>query len=309
MNPLDLDPTRYPGGVGLWGALPAVYDTTKYPLDRGIHVHARLRPNARYKPIDDSFSEVNVLTQNSTTVNITEAAAKAFVCGAIFGLNLKHLRCPHCGEPHLDLDEYSVRPHNDHSCARCRLPFQDKELSVGNPIIATKQALGDASVVRPTKKVTRKLNIKQDALYCSGGVRIWGTNPAILWTAKRDEEDGIHVHCHEACNDVPVVDQTFGAVEIDGIAIDAQQVRSYMVQNALGFLRIALVSLVCSSCGRAHFDALAPEALTPHPQHKCTCGASLFAGHAAISNPLHDTLRALYANSSSVGLGKNPYLP
>src|ERR1051325_1271065 len=82
-----------------------------------------------------------------------------------------------------------------------------------------------------------------------------------------------------------------------------------MVQNALGFLRIALVSLVCLSCGRAHFDALAPEALTPHPQHKGTCGASLFAGHAAISNPLHDTLRALYANSSSVGLGKNLYLP
>jgi hypothetical protein len=307
MNSLNLDPTQFRGGVGLWGALPAVYDTTKYPLDRGVHVHARKRPNGQ-KQIDDSFSEVDVLTQSSV-VRVTEVAAKAFICGAIFGLNLKDLRCPHCGEPHLDLDEFSVRPHNDHLCLRCRLPFQDSELSVGNPIIAAKQALGDASVVRPTNKVTRAISIKQDAPYCSGGIRIWGTNPAILWTATREEEDGIHVHCHEAGNDVPGVDQTYGAVEIDGISIDAQQVRRYMVQNALGFLRPAIVCLVCPTCGRSHFDASPPEELNPHLTHKCACGVEMTAGCPAISNPLHQILSVLYASSARVGLGKNPYLP
>lgn len=36
---LNLD--RFAGGVALWGAVPPVYDTTRLPLDRGIHVHAR----------------------------------------------------------------------------------------------------------------------------------------------------------------------------------------------------------------------------------------------------------------------------
>src|SRR4029077_13173243 len=39
---MTLDCSKYPGGVALWGAVPAVYDTTTQPLDRGIHVHSRL---------------------------------------------------------------------------------------------------------------------------------------------------------------------------------------------------------------------------------------------------------------------------
>src|SRR5438552_14337175 len=36
---LDLD--IYRGPVALWGAVPAIYDTTRLPVDRGIHLHAR----------------------------------------------------------------------------------------------------------------------------------------------------------------------------------------------------------------------------------------------------------------------------
>ena len=36
---LNMD--EYQGGVALWGAVPPVYDTTRLPLERGIHVHAR----------------------------------------------------------------------------------------------------------------------------------------------------------------------------------------------------------------------------------------------------------------------------
>src|SRR5438552_11706603 len=38
---LDLDFAAYPGGVALWGSVPAVYDTSLRAMDRGIHVHAR----------------------------------------------------------------------------------------------------------------------------------------------------------------------------------------------------------------------------------------------------------------------------
>lgn len=44
IQPLDLN--KYLSGVALWGAVPAVYDTTRLPMDRSIHVHARLTPES-----------------------------------------------------------------------------------------------------------------------------------------------------------------------------------------------------------------------------------------------------------------------
>lgn len=49
---LDID--KYQGGVALWGAAPAVYDTTRLPVERGIHVHARLTPESD-KEIDFTY--------------------------------------------------------------------------------------------------------------------------------------------------------------------------------------------------------------------------------------------------------------
>jgi hypothetical protein len=36
-----LDMSSYHGGVGLWGAVAPVYDTTRIPNQTGVHVHAR----------------------------------------------------------------------------------------------------------------------------------------------------------------------------------------------------------------------------------------------------------------------------
>src|SRR5690348_10184978 len=41
---LRLDIDRYKGGVALWGAVLAVYDTTIQPMELGVHVHARISP-------------------------------------------------------------------------------------------------------------------------------------------------------------------------------------------------------------------------------------------------------------------------
>src|SRR5260370_81441 len=50
---LDLD--IYRGPVALWGAVPAVYDTTRLEVDRGIHLHARKSAHDK-KEIDATFS-------------------------------------------------------------------------------------------------------------------------------------------------------------------------------------------------------------------------------------------------------------
>ena len=56
---LDLDLDVYRGGVALWGAVPAIYDTTCNQMDRGIHVHARTDRTGG-KVIDQTFGGVTI---------------------------------------------------------------------------------------------------------------------------------------------------------------------------------------------------------------------------------------------------------
>jgi hypothetical protein len=57
---LTLDFATYPGGVALWGAVPPVYDTTRLPLDRGIHVHSRVTVDSE-KELDNTFRAVRIV--------------------------------------------------------------------------------------------------------------------------------------------------------------------------------------------------------------------------------------------------------
>jgi hypothetical protein len=57
---LELDLEQYPGGVALWGAVPPIYDTTRLPLDFGIHVHARKDAEGD-KVIDHTYRGVRLI--------------------------------------------------------------------------------------------------------------------------------------------------------------------------------------------------------------------------------------------------------
>ena len=48
-NSLTISPDDYPGGIALWGAALAVYETTAFDLDLGIHVHARKETGGKSK--------------------------------------------------------------------------------------------------------------------------------------------------------------------------------------------------------------------------------------------------------------------
>ena len=56
---------------------------------------------------------------------------------------------------------------------------------------------------------------------------IWASTPAILWTAKRPQELGIHVHVHEEME--RVVDETFGKVILNGETLE----RSALIQSMI----------------------------------------------------------------------------
>ena len=56
---LNLDTSKYPSGIAIWGAVPPVYDTTSLPPDRGVHVHARSKKGGA-KVIDSTYRSVSL---------------------------------------------------------------------------------------------------------------------------------------------------------------------------------------------------------------------------------------------------------
>jgi len=303
---LDIDPNQYLGGVGVWGALPAIFDTTRFPVEHGVHVHARRAPG-RKKDFDGSYGEVHIALPGGSAV-ITEASATPYVAAAVLGVPVREISCPYCSEQHLDTDRFAVHAHQRHLCVFCGCEFLEAERSVGNPIVITKRALNDASQIRPTTPgLPGPLRIDQTNPALSGGVLIWGSNPAILWTASRDESEGIHVHAFQAGVAEPVVDETYQLVEIDGICLDAKMVRIFMVQQSLPYLSGAVLAVPCPRCNAPHFDDAIPFAVTPHRNHRCTDCLHDFATSApVVANPLADVLERLYENAGVAGTGKNP---
>jgi hypothetical protein len=74
---LELDASAHPGGIALWGAVLAVYDTSSMPPEIGIHVHARAIREGD-KQIDDTFDTVVVKLSPDEQAIITGDTAISF---------------------------------------------------------------------------------------------------------------------------------------------------------------------------------------------------------------------------------------
>jgi hypothetical protein len=85
---LDLDLKDYPGGVALWGSVPAVYDTTTLPADQGIHVHARQALNG-HKDIDKTFRQLRIPFERDLLsgqwYSVDEIDAINYMVSGVFG--------------------------------------------------------------------------------------------------------------------------------------------------------------------------------------------------------------------------------
>src|SRR5205085_7315145 len=132
--------------------------------------------------------------------------------------------------PHLDRDWFSVHAHRRHLCAGCGKYFRDTEIAVGNPIAGVRKACGVVGT-HATIPSSRSLNIKQADF--PNGLQIWGSNPALLWTSEKPEEEGIHVHAFGRNHLQPGLDETYGEVIIDRIKLDHEMVSVMMAQSAL----------------------------------------------------------------------------
>jgi len=302
-----LSPSDYPGGVALWGAVGPVYNTAVEPAERGIHVHARQRVGGQ-KDIDETFEAVELAVSrdlfNEEQVLVTAETAVAYYISRFLGRAVVGLFCPECHTPHLDSDWFAVKPHRTHLCHGCNRLFRLDTKQISNPLEMMRHQLraigGDAKTTRARGRV----DITQAAY--PGGLQIWASNPALLWTSPRSEKEGIHVHGwrNSSGRGMPKLDGTFGHVRIDGIDLDEEQLKVFMAQNALIYLKGKVVSLGCPSCGEVLFDR-GEAAFRPKCDHVCSgCGAEFSTPgrrQRVVSNPFVDTVKALKAAANSRG--------
>ena len=294
---LEID--KYDGGVGLWGAVPPVYDTTVMPMDRGVHVHARRSVDAG-KEIDQTYSGgvrlVSTRLADGSMV-ISDLDAIYYMVSSAFGYAITDVSCTYCGESHLDRDYFSVHPHQRHLCAGCGRHFRDTQTGIGNPIAALRKMLREFSDIPVLSR--RSLEIQQSDF--PGGIQIWGSNPAFLWTARRAEEDGIHVHAFKELNSLkPDLDETYGHVVIDGTHLDAVNVRLLMAQNVMPSVKSRVRSLECPKCSMP-ISATGEAAFSPTVDQKCSSCCHRFAARGrvrkVVANPLVAVLAQLSKNA------------
>lgn len=296
---LYLDPDEWEGGVGLWGALKPVYNTTSNEnSEEGIHTHARDKRGGS-KKIDDTFKEVYIkrpnlnLFNNNEYIKLDSEIASAYTCSMVMGKKMKYLECKNCGEPHIDADYFSVTYHKKHFCTYCGKDFIDDKPGISNPIIEIKNIFRDKLINQSIKLVDRELIINQKDYM--GGIEIWGSNPAIVWTAVRSEEAGIHMHVYNNEGE-RVHDDTFGRVIIDGVELNDMLIRYLMVQNTLNHLEGRVQHLSCPECGSDHIDRN-DLAIRPHMHHLCEyCSTEFSSKIKCVGNPIVKSLKILANN-------------
>jgi hypothetical protein len=177
-------------------------------------------------------------------------------------------------------------------CAGCGRHFRDTTTGIGNPIAQLQAVTGLAS--RKPVPAGRSFRVSQQEY--PGGIQIWGSNPAIIWSAEKEEEEGIHIHAFKGEDSAPDVDDTFSTVTIDAVTIDPIMVRTLMAQNALPHIASRVFSMRCIDCNRPAFDA-DQAAFTPEIGRRCAkCGGNLSGSgrlRKAIANPLVEVLERL----------------
>jgi DNA-directed RNA polymerase subunit RPC12/RpoP len=273
-----------------------VYDTTSLPYDRGVHVHARKVVGGK-KEIDETYRTIilvdDVPGRTRTNFAISELDAIYYMTSSVFGRTMRYVECTLCGYPHLDRDWFSLHAHRRHLCAACGRQFRDIEIGIGNPLIRISEIFGFNR--HKIKKARKRIQINQ-AKY-PGGIQIWGSNPAFLWTdSSRSEEEGIHIHIVSDNGSDVEVDETYAQVEIDGERLDPGMVRVLMAQMALPHISGRVIDIRCPKCGEAHFDG-GDLAVIPHEIHTCDhCGFKFRSKgrlRKTIGNPILGTLSRL----------------
>ena len=234
VDPLVVDFNEFEE-IGVWCSLPAAMSSKPIePRPPKIHVHKRLAGNDR-KILDRDFDaivcsynqDLGLFASNEITqIQITPPAAFEFVKSLEQGREMGCVTCKKCGYPHLDLGSFANTPHAKHFCGNCG---NDSIWSEGKIVSTPLKPLHDQfnnsdTYVTPD----RELNLDD---YADLDFELWPSTPAVLWTANRPQEKGIHVHVIK--NGRRVVDDTFGKVIYQGRELIRDDLWEKMTQNTV----------------------------------------------------------------------------
>ncbi|CAE7195037.1 unnamed protein product [Symbiodinium natans] len=244
--------------LGIWIGLAPAIDTynekAKY-FYAGIHVHARKEIGGR-KVIDKNFPAVRIKDQTGRFPNIPKAgivlttpAALEYLyymehhCPVNNDLGVQSLesqgvprssvdltavvRCKHCEALHEDIgDFFGENYHKKHLCGSCGRDIFGKA-SIGNPLQLFQRPWRREIVGGKIDPQNREIHIKssEHRLMC------WPSTPALFWSRDAPEIWGIHVHGFNAENE-RVIDDTYGAVYVDGKKLDRAQLFEDMLNNS-----------------------------------------------------------------------------
>jgi hypothetical protein len=234
VSPYILDITKY-AEVGVWCSMPAAVSTHKIkPREPKIHVHVREKAGD-IKILDKDFPAISIFygkgvglfaNDEITRVNLTPPAAFEYVKGLETKKEMDCINCISCGYPHLDMGDFAKTPHRKHFCGNCG---KDSTWSK-KPIVSTPlQPLHD-KFTKTLKYITpsRTLNLDE---YAGKSYSVWASTPAIVWTAERPQEFGIHVHVHEG--NERIIDDTFGEVILDGKPLKRDELVKVMIKRTI----------------------------------------------------------------------------
>lgn len=235
LDPEHIDIQDY-AEVGIWCSMPPAlsHNGPSKPRRPKIHVHVRKNPgeekvidsdfkalSLHYNPKDDLFGSHEI-----TRVHLTPPSALEFVLALESGKAMGCINCHDCGYPHLDLGDFARKPHAKHLCGNCgRDNTWSKEPIASTPLKPLHDQFSKANNYIDVIKV---INLDD---YQGLAFQVWASTPAVLWTADRPQERGIHVHVYK--DGQYLIDDTFGVVRYQGKVLDRAQLLEAMVASTI----------------------------------------------------------------------------
>lgn len=235
VNPEHIDIANH-AEVGIWCSMPPAltHSGPSAPRKPKIHVHVRDVPG-QHKVVDRDFSALS-LRYNAednlfgsieiTRVHLTPPSALEFVLALESGKQIDCIDCKSCGYPHLDLGDFARSEHRKHLCGNCG---RDSTWS-RQPIASTplKPLHDQFSRANEYVDVEKEINLDD---YAGLPFQVWASTPAILWTADRPQERGIHVHIYKDGD--YLIDDTYGTVIHDGKVLNRSDLFDQMVASTI----------------------------------------------------------------------------
>lgn len=237
VNPLEVEFVDFEE-IGIWSCLPPALSSERIePSPPKIHVHKRISGKKK-KVIDDNFDAI-VCSYNQnlglfpnteiTKIQVTPPAAFEFVRSIETNFEMSCISCKKCGYPHLDLRSFSENTHKKHFCGNCG----NDSIWSPEPIASTPLKPLHDQFSNSNTYIDPERSINLDD-YKDYKFELWASTPAVVWTADRPQEKGIHVHIYKDDLEGPrIKDDTYSSVILNGVELDRKELWERMVQNTV----------------------------------------------------------------------------